>query len=470
MATRTALLCCWLTCASTGFVAAEGLSDRASAYEQFRGHFEARRFELALAPALRIVELSVDNPGKDNVQLVNALNNLGTTQLRLKSYVEAAATYWRSVRLIERTEGTMAPSLLNPLLGLGLTYQALGDHERAIELLRRAVDVSRRLEGLFTVAQLELLEPLVNSYITTGKVDDAERENKYLMQLAESAYGENDVRILPALDRLARWYEVTGRYLFALETHRRALQIVRKAGGDSDIRLVEPLRGIARTYRLEFINGPEPYEAIGTTARKLEIIGQTAGAPGVQPIAGMTAVRSKPREEGEKVLNHAMRVIRDNGHGANQQLHGDLLIDFGDWYLLGNDKAKARRMYHDAWHILSAPTGPGTAVLEAPVQLAYIPPPTSWPNRGSDPLGRGEFFVELGFTVNPEGRVEDVVTLASEVAPGATRAVSDALKRARYRPRFVSGEPVETKNLVLRQLLYVRRSADNRTDGQASGR
>ncbi len=467
MATPNALLCCWwLTYSAVGLAAGNNVSDRAAAYEQFRGHFDARRFELALAPALRIVELSVDNPGKNNVQLVNALNNLGTTQLRLKSYTEAASTYWRSVRLIERTEGAMAPSLLHPLLGLGLTYQALSDHERAIELLRRAVDISRRLEGLFTVAQLEILKPLVDSYVTTGKVDDAERENKYLLQLAESAYGEDDVRILPALDRMARWYEVTGRYLFALETHRRALQIVRKAAGDGDIRLVQPLRGIARTYQLEFINGPEPYEAIGASTRKLEIIGQTAGAPGLQPIAGMTAVRNKPREEGERALNLAMKVIRDNGNTVDRKLHGESLIDFGDWYLLSNDKPKAQRMYHDAWNILSPPAGPGTLALEAPMQLAYLPPPTSWPNRVSDPLGRGEYFVELGFTVNSEGRVEDVVTLASELAPGTTRTVADALKRARYRPRFVSGHPVATNNLILRQPLYVRRSADNRPDSR----
>ena len=463
MATRNALFCCWLTCASAGLALADGLSDRATAYEQFRGHFDARRFELALAPAHRIVELSVDNPGKDNVQLVNALNNLGTTQLRLKTYTEAAATYWRSVRLIERTEGTMAPSLLNPLLGLGLTYQAMGDHEQAIELLRRAVDVSRRLEGLFTVAQLAILEPLVDSYVTMGQVDDAERENKYLMQLAESAYGEDDVRILPALNRLARWYEDTGRYLFALETHQRALRVVRKVGGASDPRLVEPLRGIARTYLLEFINGPEPYEGIGTTPRKLEIIGKTAGAPGIQPIAGMTAVRNKPREEGQRALNLAMKVIHDNGERVDRGLHGELLIDCGDWHLLSNERAQAWRAYRDAWNVLSAPGGPGTAALDAPQRLAYIPPNKSWPNRVSDPLGRGEFFVELGFTVNPEGRVEKVVTLTSEVAPGATRSVADALRRARYRPRFVGGDPVETQNMVLRQPLYVRRSADSRS-------
>lgn len=464
MAIPNALLCCCLLIYASGNLAvADAVSERARAYEQFRSHFDARRFELALAPAQRIVELCVDDPGKDSVRLVNALNNLGTTQLRLKSYTEAAATYWRSVRLIERAEGTMATSLLNPLLGLGLAYRALGDHERAIELLNRAVAVSRRLEGLFTLTQLAILEPLVDSYITMGKVDDAEREQKYLMQLAESAYGEEDVRILPALDRLARWYEATGRYLFALETHRRALQIVRKAGGDGDIRLVRPLRGIARTYLLEFVNGPEPYEAIGASPRKLEIIGQTAGAPGVQPIAGMTAVRNKPREEGERALNLAMKIIRENGDSVDRQLHGESLIDFGDWHLLSNEPARAWRMYHDAWNLLSVPGGPGTAALEAPLQLAYIPPPTSWPNRVSDPLGRGEYFVELGFTVNAEGRVEKVVTLASEVAPGAVRGVSEALKRARYRPRFVAGQPVETKNMVLRQPLYIRRSADSRT-------
>lgn len=465
MANPTALVCCcWLACllAASRANGDAAASDRAAVYEQFRSDFDARRFEQALPAAYRIVKLCEDNPGKANVQLINALNNLGTTQLRLKSYTEAAASYWRSVRLIERSEGTMAPGLLNPLLGLGLTYRAMGDHEQAIELLRRAVDISRRLEGLFTVAQLEILHPLIDSYVTVGQVDDAERENKYLFHLSESTFGKDDERLLPVLDRIARWYEVTGRYQLALDAHRRALVIVRRLGGNSDLRLVRPLRGIARTYQLEFINGPEPYEAIGASPRKLEIIGQTAGAPGIEPIAGMTAVRSRPREEGEKALSLAMKIIEDNGDRVEAGLRGESLIDFGDWYLLSNDLKKARRMYHDAWQVLAAPGGPGAQSLAAPVQLAYIPPQTSWPNRVSDPLGRGEFFVELGFTVTAEGRIEQVSTIASEVAPGATRTVAMALKRARYRPRIVDGEPVETHGLVLRQTLYVRRSADNR--------
>lgn len=437
-------------------------SERSDAYQQFRADFDARRFQEAIAPAQKVVDLTERQYGALNPEMVNALTNLATTQFRVRDYAAAEAAYLRAIKVVEANEGGFSRTMLQPLLGLGVTYQATGFHVEAAATLRRAVDVSRKLDGLFSPQQLNLLNPLIDSYVALARVDDAEREHKYALQLAESLYGKSDVRLLPTLDRLARWHEATGRYVLAVETHTRALEIVRKSAGESDLRLVGPLRGLARTYRLEFIHGAEPLDAPGTPPRELEIIGQTYAPPPTLPGAGVSGIRSRPRSSGEQALRLALKII---GDGTTPELHairGDTLLDFGDWYQTGNDFDSAVKRYREAWLELSAPGSSGTAALNAPARLVFIAPPGSWRRRDADPTGVTEYWVELDFTVTADGRVEDIKTIEADVAPSTEKGVVNSVRKSRYRPRFVDGEPVVTPNQRHRQAIYVRKSGEDR--------
>lgn len=437
-------------------------SERSDAYQQFRADFDARRFQEAIPPAQKVVDLTEQQYGALHPQMVNALTNLATTQFRVKDYAAAETAYLRAVKVVEANEGGFSRSMLQPLLGLAVTYQATGYHVEAAATLRRAVDVSRKLDGLFSPQQLNLLNPLIDSYVALSRVDDAEREHKYAMQLAESFYGKNDVRLLPTLDRLGRWYEATGRYAVAVETHTRALEIVRKSASESDLRLVAPLRGLARTYRLEFINGAEPLDAPGMPPREIEIIGQTYAPPPTLPGAGVAGIRSRPRSSGEQALRLALKIIGDGTTPEVRAIRGDTLIDFGDWYQIGNDFGNAVKRYRQAWQELSAPGSPGTAALSEPARLVFIAPPGSWRRRDGDPTGVTEYWVELDFTVTADGRVEDIRTIQADVAPSTEKSVVNSVRKARYRPRFVDGEPVLTLNQRHRQAIYVRKSGGDR--------
>jgi tetratricopeptide (TPR) repeat protein len=436
-------------------------SERSEAYQQFRAHFDARRFQEAVPQAQKVVELTEKQYGALHPEMVNALTNLATTQFRLRDYAAAETAYLRAIKVVEANEGGFSRTILPPLLGLGITYQATGYHIEAAATLRRAVDVSRKLDGLFSPQQLNLLNPLIDSYVALARVDDAEREHKYAMHLAESLYGKNDVRLLPTIDRLARWYEATGRYALAIETHTRALEIVRKSAGETDLRLVGPLRGLARTYCQEFINGAEPLDAPGTPARELEIIGQTYAPPPTLPGAGVAGIRSRPRSSGEQALRLALKIIGDATTPELRAIRGDTLVDFGDWYQIGNDFESAVKRYRQAWQELSAPGGPGTAALEAPARLVFIAPPGSWRRRDGDPTGVTEYWVELDFTVTADGHVEDIKTIEADVAPSTEKSVVTSVRKSRYRPRFVDGEPVATPNQRHRQAIYIRKSGED---------
>ncbi len=460
LATCVVLLCS--PCAWT--TTQDGLeSDRLQAYKTFRAEFDNRNYEKALPAAQRVVALTEQELGSTHPDLVNALSNLGTTQLRLRDYDSAEVSYQRAMRLAESFEGGSSHALIQPLFGLGITHQATGDHQEAESMFRRAILLSRKLDGLYNPAQLPLSLALIDSLIARYELPDAEREHDYILKVSEQEFGNNDLRLLPALDRKARWYEMTGRYTGALDTHQRALDLVRDQAGKSDLRAVGPLRGIGRTQLLEFAHGAEPLDRVGAPARPLRLVGDTYTPPPTFPGGGGPAY-TRPRPRGEEALLEALRVLNDNADARNAALKAATLIDLGDYYLVGDQFDKALPRYQEAWRQLVA-SGSGTAALSDPVRLLFRAPYDSWGRRpeADDVTPATEHYVELEYTVTADGHAESVRRVASDVIGATERSVMAALRKARFRPRFVEGEPVSAAGIRVRQLVYARDPAEYRS-------
>lgn len=421
-------------------------SERGTAYQQFRDHFEARRFAEALPPAEQVVALTEQQFGADSRELVKPLLNLATTQKRLKNLPASEAAYRRALRIVEQSEGGFSHGVIEPLHGLGTTYFEGGQYGNAAESLRRAVDVSRKLDGLFNVQQLPLVEALIDTYVALDQVADVDREQQYALRLSENAYGRNDPRMLPVLARTADWSETTGRHRMARQAHARRLEIVGRTAGKRDPGVVAPLRGIARSYVNEYLYGSQEAEQNGREYNPA-LAGTIGGmqATGTDPAR---AVRLDP--DGEDALKLALAVLEDRPDQL--ALRAETLLDLGDWYQLGGDNQDAKRTYRDAWAAFSAPGGPGTALMSTPAQLYYKAPSSSV--RRPDQEQAQERFVEVLFTVTPEGRVTDTRVSATDASEAQERSVTTALRRARYRPRFVDGNPVATTDVRHRQVMY----------------
>ena len=426
-------------------------SNRAATYKAFRQQFDSRHFAEALVPAQQLVDQTEEEFGHEAPQLVNPLVNLATTQLRLKDYSGAEAGYKRAVKIVETKQGGFSHEIIKPLYGLGMTYSAAGDYAASTDALKRAVDVSRKIDGLFNAGQLELLDPLIAGYTAMNSMEDAQREQQYALSIAETTYGKNDPRIMPALDRTALWLEAQGRFTTARQVHARALDIARKAGGDSDLRLVTPLRGIARTYRLEYVYGPERPEAALDDPTS---IGGVAN-PGASP-ASATGVSSTSvlNPDGEHALEAALKVL-DAHPGEGSAARAQTLLELGDWNIIAGSFRDAIATYREAWKALGEPGAPGTAALETPAPVFYRAPTIARPPR-TDPDKYTQHYAEIEFTVTAEGRVRDAKVGASDVSEANGKTVLGAVKRARYRPRFVNGEPAETPGVRYKETIYVR--------------
>jgi hypothetical protein len=436
----------WLAAAASPSVAATD-AERIAAYQEFRALFDAGNYAAALPIAENLASQTEAQYGKESRELVNPLANVASTHYRLGNRDTAEALFKRSVQLIEGKAPGADRLLIRPLHGLGESYLEAEQYAEASVVLKRAVDLSRNLDGLFNLQQLEYLDPLIEAYIGQDRLADAEKESQYAFRVAESAFGRGDLRMLEPLDRYARWFEFVGRYTTARGLHARALQIAENQKGRNSVEGVPALRGLARSYYLEFIFGPEESES-GSSNDPGTPVSSIAQAP--------PAETGRLNPDGERALRLALEALGKQDP-VNKSARGETLVDLADWYLIGAQRDKALNAYREGWSELNSVGPDALKPLIAPRRLAYRPPSASIARaRPSDPENFEERFVEVSFKVGVDGKVSDVVTVATDAPPAIEKATQFAARKARYSPRLENGEPVVTDGVTFRERVLVR--------------
>jgi TonB family protein len=427
-------------------------AERLKVYREFRAQFDAGKFADALAPAEELVAMTEAATGPTDPSLATPLINLATAQYQLSDYASAEASYLRAIRLIEQSSGGYSHPLLAALRGLGLTYLAAGQPQAAVAPLRRGVDIVRKIDGLFGEAQLEILDPLVRAYGQLDQDADAEREAIYSYRVSENHFGKDKVEVVPALEKLAHWYSGAGRYTTARQYFGRALGILQKNLPATDARLIAPLRGIADAFRLEYIYGPE----ISTDSQAQSTGGNTLAATmGTSaPTPEYNPATAKLDPAGGNALRAALAIAEAAKPAVDPALHADMLIDLGDWRLLNADKQAALDSYRLALPLLQDLPVPQNAALATPAQILYRRPAAAYRSQRAKPENIVEGFVEVEFTVTAEGRVTGEYTVEKSASDTQEHAVLNAIRKARYRPRFEQGEPVETRAVRFRETVF----------------
>ena len=420
-------------------------AERVALYREYRAAFDAHRYPDALPLAEKLVALTQEQYGANDRELVNPLANLGTTQYRMGDYKDAEDTYLRSVKIAADTGGGSADRLLlRPLQGLGATYYATRQYEDASVTLQRALDLSRNLDGLLNPGQMPILYPLIGSLVNLERHSEADREFQYSVRVAESAWGGSDARVIRPVDRYARWLEHMGRYPSARAQYARELTIAERAGSRAARLVIDPLLGIARSYRLEATNGSDE-----EAAQYVD--------PFVQPSVGVLGDHGGHglHPDGEKALLLALQTI-DKMRPIDHQLRGTTLMELGDWYLCADQPDKSLARYREAWKDFQQ--AGSTATLDVPRQLAYRTPASSAArSRLAERDNTDEHSVQATFTVKRDGHTANVTTSSSDATGAQQKTVLTAVRRARYAPRLLNGEPVDTEGVTLVEKLLSKK-------------
>jgi tetratricopeptide (TPR) repeat protein len=449
---RTTLLAIAMCIALPATSAQSPNSTRPESQQEYWAQFDRRDWDAATSAAATLVTAARARTAREPLRLSEALTLLGNAQLGKADYPAAEASFREALQIAEQNAGRTSGALLDPLHGLGATLAASGNHTDAIPQLDRALVIAHRNRGLFDIAQQGILRQLATSLTKTGQLAEAERDMEYMVRVAQRTYGERDPRTVPAIVLLGDWHADTGNFVTARLKYRAALALAERKLGKQDIGVVEPLRALARSYTQELY-----YATVGLRVFRKE-------GPSPPSDADGSGANINPRflnTEGERSLERAIKVLDLHPPGAEDSLI-DTLIQLGDWHQTKQQFDKALPYYKRASSIFAslpaAASNPIPSPLSFPSRVFYPQPAGSLRNLMLPDEAVDKHYVQVEFNLTAEGNVKDA-RVVDEDAPG--RYVSetlDAVRSARYRPKFVNGEPVSTQAMSIRETFRMRKT------------
>jgi len=426
---------------------------RPESQQEYWAQIDRKDWSAAVAAAEQLVAAARSTAAQQPLALAEALTLLGNAQFGARSFDAAESAFNESLKITEARVGAASPRLLDPLRGLGYTLAAAERHKEAIPPLERALLLDRRSYGLYDMAQQTVLRQLAESLVKVGRPDDAQRHVAYLVQLGERVYGKRDPRQVPILCFAAGWHGDLGDFISARAIYRAAIDIVERKLGPNDLASVEPLRGLADTYTQELY-----FSTLGLRTQTIER--QPTSADG----SSNQQRELNPRylgTEGEKALDRAVKLLEAQPPSAHDTLL-ETLIQAGDWFQIKHMPEKAMPYYRRAAAVsakLGATASAQVDPLSFPVRVYYPTPSQATRNALLPAEQVDERFVQVQFTVTDSGDVEDAkITEAN----GTQRESADtlaAIRAARFRPKFVNGEPVETTGMTNREVFRTRKES-----------
>ena len=434
---------------ASSFSIAAAPPTRPAAQQEFWAHYDKKDWGAAIEEAKQLVDQARVDAQQEPLALSKALVLLGNAQLSGGDKVSAEASYREALEIVEAQGAAASPALVDPLRGLGYSLALLDRHREAIPHLERALIVGRRSYGLFDPSQQGMLRQLASSLTHEGRIEDAEKQILYLQRIGEQAYGKRDPRMAPVLCMIGNWYVDTGNFSLGRDRFREAMALVQRKLGKNDPALVEPLRSLARSYVQEIFFMTQGFTPLQERT-PLEF-------QGVEPKAINPKYISS---DGEKALERALTLL-DARPDTTPMLLTETLIQLGDWFQLKHQPERALPYYRRAAGVLasmSSPSPEAAAALSFPVRIYYPLPPLAMRNRQLSPEQIDEKYVSVEFTVTGMGDVQDAKVIEQN---GTSRQASEALeaiRASRFRPKFVDGEPVDTRGVVNREVFKMRKA------------
>lgn len=425
---------------------------REAVYAEFKRLFEAGEYAAAVERARVVVSRVEGQRPVDGEALQVALMNLGLVERLAGDYVSAETTYQRVVDLIERAGRPASPRLARALAGLALTYHEARRYDLAVPTFERAIALNRRAEGLFNEDQLPLLHKQADALTELGRAEEALQAYRYALRLVERRHGEDSLDYARELVALGRWYTRARAYESARATLRRAADAVVDLEGPESLELVGPLTAFAENARRWLV---DPQGGTDADSQRRAVMYHDPVMPGPPTLSANTV-----QTEGLRALERAVSIV-DSHPEAPPSSVAVVRLQLGDLNQIRQSPEKALPHYREAWEAAGGAMHEGRPLRQVlfgdPVLLYYVAP-SGWDRyAGRPPEEVEQRNAELELTVTAEGRVRDPRVLVDAGDPDLAERALHAAEDARYRPRFVAGEPVEATGVRFVQTFYVLR-------------
>jgi len=355
----------------------------------------------------------------------------------------------------ESLSGAYASPLPEQLLSLGLALQGEGRHVEAITAFKRGSHLARISNGLYSAAQIPFLEREINSHLALREFTEADEGQARLFRVQQRSMADSD-NLVEALMAQARWqrraYQLGlggeemafVRLLKMWDLNRMALTTVIDREGDKSPNLIAPLNAMLQAQYL--ISGHKDHSKTTSFDINSDLNSRVSQSRFNRYLA-------KSYDMGRSIIR-AIYDVQASQHGQSSLPAIESRIMLADWMLWHGVRDPAIETYTLA-------LGELAELDDAQLQTQrLLGEPVPLPDLdGVRPLlpevnaNEGNILVE--FEVSALGRVKDVVRLQSddEAKPddptdGKANRLLRALRKTKFRPRFVDGVPTPTENIV----------------------
>lgn len=405
----------------------------AAEFERYRRLLAEDALDEADVSAKRIVQMVMKVHGPESIEASKALNNLALVQHKNGQYGAAIQNFEAAVEIIETVEDRLNEKLVNPLKGLGAAQLGSGRPDLAQQTFNRATHITHVNEGPHNIEQVEILESLAQSAMLLGDAKGARNFLNRIHVLNVRHFEGNDLALVPSLLRRASWQHAARYFMDERATYRRAIRIIESKLGKDDPQLILPLSKLAESYYFVDLTQSNP---------------QLSG----------------PVSSGEIYFKRAERIAEDTP-GISWRVLVETKLALADYYIYTDAQSRARRIYTEAWNLLSADQerlAVRAELLEQPVVLMRQPLPQyvgEKPPDGTSTDGLLTGTIRVDYTVSARGRVRNIRSEA--IPPQFTdmqRIVHREIRQQVFRPRMSDEGLLESDNLVFEHSFFYRQA------------
>lgn len=383
----------------------------------------------------KVKDGSVNENSSDNVDSTgHEQKELRAFHSALKEFEEYGPYYYRSAEV---------------LYGLAKALQNQGSHQQALEIFQQSMHINRVNDGLSGLSQAPMLRGIIGSQKALHLFEEVTLNYRRLLNLFFTNNRRTDLALITALKELAIWHVD----VYQLDKSRSRVDHLTSAHG---------LINLA-------INSANEVDDLDTATR-IDLL-ETAALVSLRTSwhEGDDWISVHDSQYSASVVNKFIKPTRmatlsktsfRSGRLAHEQIialcEADADIDLdqkisayvgmGDWYLLFNHRSKAMQYYHQAHQLI-------TEAGQPQLTEYWFGEPVFIPVLSSDRADKNPItlYVKAQLDISENGRTSKI-SIIEPLAEGnraVRRAASKAIKKSRFRPRFINGEAVNSEGVVV---------------------
>jgi tetratricopeptide (TPR) repeat protein len=398
-----------------------------------------------------------------------------------ESYDESEADLHRSMTIVLAAEGEYSLGLVSTLNRLGNLYSHDHRYPEALAAMRRAQHITHRNDGVYTLDQLGIVKGISAVFRKTNRLRAADTQERFHYKINEYNFGADNEQMIPALTRLGDWFRHSAQFDNALKAYKNVVKLLERHRSEAKLELIAPLKAISSILYLQGsccaveplnrvydILADDPTADLYDRFRALLELADMSTLEGDHDRAATLYRRAWEMQESQNwaaVADRfaapaplAVRGIRDMVDAFRQARDG-LRREIGIVEVLYVDNAGGS---------LDLVKSAGTSSPKEADRLIGSPLPLCYPQlldllRDKNGSRLEDYFMEIDFTVNRNGRVVAAKIVDSNTPNRLSGYVMLMLERTRFRPRISEGVPVSTDHNRLRETFAQDTDRDRRS-------